>query len=133
MVDKERIRKRTSCKSTGINFVKEGARPENKKGLKSTSVFDRGGDWEIRVDLDREMVFPEIVDTTLRPDMVLWSRQVTPIVAIELTVILSENCNGAHQRKSPTYISDGRLLEEGMGDNTASYRGRMISVEAVSD
>ena len=51
---------------TGINFVKEGARPENKKVWKTTSVLDRGGDWELRVDLDRKLVFPEIVDTTLR-------------------------------------------------------------------
>ena len=43
MVEKKRTRKRTLCKRTGINFVKEGAKSENKKGWK-TSVFLQGID-----------------------------------------------------------------------------------------
>ena len=38
-MEKERIRNRTSCQRTGINLVNEGARPENKKGWKTTSVL----------------------------------------------------------------------------------------------
>ena len=48
-------------------------------------VLDRGGDWELRVDMDRKLV-----DTTLRPDMVLWSRQAKTI-STELTVPWEEN------------------------------------------
>ena len=70
LVEKERTRKRTSCKRTGINFVKECTRTENKKGWKA-SVLHRRGDWKLRKDLEKKLVFPEIVDTTLRPDMAL--------------------------------------------------------------
>ena len=45
----------------------------------------------------------EIVDTTLRPDMVLWSRKAKTIIAIELKVPWEENCDDAHQRKSLKY------------------------------
>ena len=93
-------KKRTSCKRTNITFVKEGARSENKKRWKA-SILDRGGDWELRVDMGRKLVFLEIVDTTLRPDMMLWSRQANTI--IELTVPWEENYDEAHQRKSLTY------------------------------
>ena len=80
VTERERTKKRTSCKMTGVNFAKEGARPENKKGCES-SVLDRGGDWEFRVDLDRMLVFPEIVDTTIIPDIVSWSRQAKTTVS----------------------------------------------------
>lgn len=49
-------------------------------------MFDTGGDWELRVDLDRKIAFSDIVETTLQPDMVLWSIQVKTIVATNLTV-----------------------------------------------
>lgn len=50
-----------------------------------TSVFDTGRDWELRVDLDRKLAFQDIVETTLRPDLVLWSKQAKTVVASELT------------------------------------------------
>lgn len=50
-----------------------------------TSVFDTGRDWELRVDLDRKLAFQDIVETTLRPDLVLWSKQAKTVVALELT------------------------------------------------
>lgn len=49
-------------------------KPENIKKHKA-SVFDTGGDLELRVDLDRNFVFLDIVQTTLKPDMVSWSKQ----------------------------------------------------------
>ena len=74
-----------------ISSIKvQGAIPENKKGWKH----------ELRVDMDRKLVFPVIMDTTLRPDMVLWSRQAKTTIAIELTVPREENCDEAHQRKN---------------------------------
>ena len=36
-------------------------------------MLDRGHDWELRVDLDRELVFPNIVEINLRPDEDRWS------------------------------------------------------------
>ena len=65
--------------------------------------MDSGGHWELRVDLDRKFIFPEIGDTIIRPDMVLWSRHAKTIIAIELTVPCEEDCNEAHHRKSLKY------------------------------
>ena len=66
-------------------------------------MLDRGHDWELRVDLDRKLVFPNIVETNLRPDAVLVSQQSKTLVAKELTVPLEENCEEAHERKSLKY------------------------------
>lgn len=41
----------------------------------------------MRVDLDKQLVFPrEIVDTALRPDIVMWSTAAKRVLIIELTV-----------------------------------------------
>ena len=62
------------------------------------------------------------------------------IIAIELTVPWKENCDEAHQRKSPKYtdlLADYR--ERGGRQYCVLYRGRMqrfpskISMEDVSD
>ena len=45
----------------------------NKRASSRKSVLDRRHDWEFRVDLDRKLVFSNIVDTNLRPDAVLVS------------------------------------------------------------
>ena len=42
--------------------------------------------WELRVVLDRKLVFPNIEETNLRPDAVLVSQQSKTLVAIVLTV-----------------------------------------------
>ena len=79
--------------------------------------------------MDRKLVSQEIVDTTLRPDMVLWSRQANTIIAIELEVHgkFEENCNEAHQKNSLKYTNlmvycmQGEMME----GNTAACRGRV--------
>lgn len=55
-------------------------------------------------DLGRKLVFPEIVHTTLRPDVVLWSTEQKSIVIVELTVPWEERCEEAHERKSAKYL-----------------------------
>lgn len=44
-------------------------------------MFDTGGNWKLRVDLDRKFTFSDIVETILQPDIVLLSIQVKTIVA----------------------------------------------------
>ena len=63
-------------------------------------MLDRGHDWELRVDLDRKLVFPNIVETNLRPHAVLVSQQSKTLVAIEVAVPWEKNCEEAHERKS---------------------------------
>ena len=55
------------------------------------------------LDLDRKLVFPNIVETNLRPDAVLVSQQSKTLVAIKLTVQWEENCEEAHERKRLKY------------------------------
>ncbi|XP_021358056.1 uncharacterized protein LOC110453438 [Mizuhopecten yessoensis] len=57
----------------------------------------------MNVDLDRKLVFPGIVETTLRPDMVIWTEQSRHLIAIELTVPWEEGGEEAHERKKAKY------------------------------
>ena len=41
----------------------------------------------MEVDLGRRLVFPDIVKTTLRPDIVLWSKTWKKLIVIELIVL----------------------------------------------
>ena len=50
-----------------------------------------GRDWHMKVDLGRQLRLPgTITDTSLRPDMVLFSDTSKPAAALELTVSLEE-------------------------------------------
>ena len=68
------------------------------KSAKRKSVLNRGHDWELTVDLDRMLVFLNIVETNLRTDAVLMSQQSKTLVAIELTV----PCSGLDTTLDPT-------------------------------
>ena len=44
-------------------------------------------DWKMLVDIGQQLIFPaEIAATTLRPDLVLWSRSLKSVYITELTV-----------------------------------------------
>ena len=61
-------------------------------------------DWELRVDLGRQLQFPEIVArTTLRPDIVLTSLTTKQVVLLELTVPWEDRIEEAHERKRAKY------------------------------
>ena len=53
----------------------------------------------MEVDLGKRLVFPDIVQTTLRPDIVLWSRTGKKLIAIELTVPWKTRCEDANERE----------------------------------
>lgn len=56
--------------------------PQTMKGL-----LQAAQSWEMRVDLARKLQFPfHIVQTSLRPDIVIWSKEVKRVILIELTV-----------------------------------------------
>ena len=66
--------------------MRQGEDIADKIAPRQKAVLNRGHDWELRVDLDRKLVFPNIVETNLRPDAVLVSQQSKTLVAIEMTV-----------------------------------------------
>lgn len=63
-------------------------------------------DWEMRVDLGRQLKFPEeIAVTSLRPDIMLWSQTSKQVALIELRVPWEERIEEAHERKLGKYQS----------------------------
>ena len=64
------------------------------------SLLTPGGDWNFRVDLDRQLKFPsEITTTSLRPDITLWSPSVKTVILAELTVPWEGGMEAAFERK----------------------------------
>ena len=48
-------------------------------------------------------VIPNIVQTTLRPDIVVWSKTVKKLIVIELIVPWETRCVEAYERKKEKY------------------------------
>ncbi len=57
----------------------------------------------MRVDVGRRLQFPEVVRTTLHPDIILWSTEDQKTILAELTVLWEEGCKEAHERKAMKY------------------------------
>ena len=64
--------KYVEAKLRGITFVKAGAKITNRQKTVVTGLIHMARDWVLTVDLETKLVFP-IVDTELRPDMVIVS------------------------------------------------------------
>lgn len=99
-LEQERCKKRPVCTSIKrpIPFIKEGARPFTIKKTK-TSQLHTTSSWEMAVDVGRRLKFPEVVHTTLRPDLVLWSTKDQKMILVELMVPWEEGCKEAHERR----------------------------------
>ena len=102
-IDEEQRKKfRVSTKPVSIHCVKEG---QSTKPVSSqrTGMLSTSQSWEMRVDLEKKLHFPEVVHTNLRPDVVVWSKHSKKIIAIELTVPWEERCEEAYERKTEKY------------------------------
>ncbi|KAL7850245.1 hypothetical protein SRHO_G00195940 [Serrasalmus rhombeus] len=84
-IERERVKKRPAH-TTAQRAIKEGVRPAQTTKKKRTSILHTASSWEMRVDLGRRLQFPEVVQTSLRPDIVLWSSKDQKIILVELTV-----------------------------------------------
>ena len=82
----EQARKKGKQLSDGhhfIHFVRTGE--STATGRRSRGALASANDWEMRTDLKKQLKFPEeIAHTSLRPDIVLWSRGTKQVVLIEL-------------------------------------------------
>ncbi|KAJ7995782.1 hypothetical protein DPEC_G00248160 [Dallia pectoralis] len=106
-LEKERKRKRTKAQDKGPRFICF-LRPGEKAGkeYRHLGILGTADDWEMRVDLGRQLKFPEkIAVTSLRPDIVLWSQTTRQVALIELTVPWEERIEEAHERKLGKYHS----------------------------
>ena len=107
----------------GISFVKAGEqpppRPKAQAGLLGTAK-----DWQLRVDLGKQLKFPEnIVETRLRPDIVLFSEASKQVAMLELTVPWEERMEEASERKREKYAE---LVEE---CRRRGWRARCLPIE----
>ncbi|KAL3970378.1 polycystin 1L2 [Sarotherodon galilaeus] len=80
--------------------------------LRNTSpgLLATANDWELRVDLAKQLKFPEAVaKTTLRPDIIVTSVVFKQVILLELTVPWEDRMEEAHERKRAKY---SELVEE---------------------
>ncbi|XP_033760514.1 uncharacterized protein LOC117342460 [Pecten maximus] len=101
----EASRKRRCMKQQPYtNFVRSG-----ESGSKTTAnqggILDGAQNWEIRFDMAQRLFFPEIDQTNLRPDILLWSQQGKRMIIIELTVSWEYRCQEAYERKREKYAN----------------------------
>ena len=96
-------------------FVRAGAKPYSHKAPRTTScILDSANDWILLVDdVPVRTVFPPYtgVDTSERPDCIIYSKSAKIIAWGELTVPLEENISAAATRKRNKYsVSNGKKL-----------------------
>lgn len=94
-----------------VAFIQSGE--AGHRTVAGRSALFPGKCWEMRVDLDKQLVFPtEITETSQRPDVVMWSTAAKKVLVIELTAPWEEGISAAHELKRKKY-SD--LAEECKG------------------
>jgi len=103
VLEKERTRKRPTQQKhfQFTNFVREGEKKTTK--TQSTGLLHEARTWEMRVDLGKNLVFPDVVHTRLRPDIVIWSTIMKILIMVELTVPWEEAVDEAYERKMLKY------------------------------
>ncbi|KAH3778900.1 hypothetical protein DPMN_180377 [Dreissena polymorpha] len=63
----------------------------------------------MKVDLKQKLVFPDVVKTNLRPDIVIWSTASKKMILNELTVPWEERTDGASGQSTKNWqICAGR-------------------------
>ena len=92
-----------------INFVKPG---QKAKGVQKTGLLQEARHWEMKVDLRQKLVFPDVVKTSLHPDIVIWSKIPKMMILVELTVPWKERTDEANKRKRSKYQGLADLCRE---------------------
>ena len=88
----------------GILFVKEGGKKTQTVKTSPRSFMDGARDWRLLVDLDGKLRVPhKIVETELRPDMLLISDSTKRMGLIELTVPSEDRVEVAGELKRTKY------------------------------
>lgn len=87
-----------------IQFARAGqsVKPSHQKD--SARLLSSGKEWSMRVDLGKQLQFPrEIVQSSLRPDLVMWSEACKTVLLVELTVPWEGGLEAANERKRAKY------------------------------
>lgn len=91
---------------------------------KSTGILPSARDWQLLVDLEKQLKFPShIVVTTLRPNIIRVSESTKQVVPLELTVPWEDCLEEAFERKLSKYKGFASDCKQ------AGWRARCIPVE----
>ena len=74
-----------------------------KQSQPTNSILDESDKWEMSVDLKQKLAFPNIIQTSLRRDIVIWSDKDKCLVMVELTVPWESRCEEACERNKAKY------------------------------
>ncbi|XP_073720025.1 uncharacterized protein [Misgurnus anguillicaudatus] len=86
-----------------ISFIRAGEKPERSARVTS-GLLNTAQDWQMKVDLCKQLKFPQhVVNTSLRPDIVLVSEATKNLVMLELTVPWEDQMEEAFERKRAKY------------------------------
>ena len=119
ILETERRKKRPDLRheKPAIQFVKAGEKAQTTASSQG-GLLSGASTWEMRVDLNKRLVFPDMVHTNLRSDIVLWSVKGKKIILIEMTVAWEEGCVESHERKMSKYQE---LLEQCRAKNWSAW------------
>ena len=102
-LDEARKKGKTTSGTRFIQFVRP-AGEATKAERQEHGLLTSAGDWEMLVDLERQLRFPqEIRSTALRPDIVIWSKRSKQVIIVELTVPWEDRVEEAYERKRAKY------------------------------
>lgn len=98
------------CPVKTTAFMRAGVNATLAARNTSTGLFATAHDWELSVDLGKQLKFQEVAAiTTLRPDIVLTSVASKQVILLELTVPWEDHMEEANERKRAKY---SQLVEE---------------------
>ena len=86
--------------------VPAGHAVHHKQKKLQNGLLHKANDWKIIVNLEEfNYIFPpEIIPTSLRPDVVVWSNPLQRAIIIELTRSAEEGIEVAHIQKESKYL-----------------------------
>lgn len=98
-------RRTQSSNRNSIKFVKAGQQPSRSQTRTCPSIISKASDWKICMDSgNRHFEFPpDIVVTSLCPDVVAFSKEQKQVLILELTVPWETNIPSQHQYKTNKY------------------------------
>ena len=95
------VRVQNNLPHISLSFVPAGHAVHHKQKKLQKGLLHKANDWKIIVNLEEfNYIFPpEIIPTSLRPDVVVWSNQLKRAIIIELTCAAEEGIEAAHIQK----------------------------------
>ena len=85
------------------SLVKEGTTKMPTSITKKQDISRQASDWTLQADMNNKMQFPEIVQTSLIPDIVIQSTATQRLVTIQMTVSWKVRCLSTYTIKKAKY------------------------------